>query len=207
MASFLGPILAIRLTGRKLIKIKMKNYLLAIVILHAMVAICAGESEQSAITVETSGKVNAPIEVGASAPRIAATTGSGAHLDLGEVYDAGVVLVYFYPKADTPGCTKQACNLRDAYEALEESGISVLGVSIDDVSAQRAFKEKYGLPFILIADADGDLVDAFGVPHRGRYAQRQAFLIADGLVVWRDLQANPTSQAEDALAALKRFKD
>ena len=185
----------------------MKSYLLAIVILHAMVAICVGESERIATTAESSGKVNAPIEVGASAPRIAATTDSGAHLDLGEVYDAGVVLVYFYPKADTPGCTKQACNLRDAYEALEESGISVLGVSIDDVSAQRAFKEKYGLPFILIADADGDLVDAFGVPHRGRYAQRQAFLIADGLVVWRDLQANPTSQAEDALAALKRFKD
>ena len=185
----------------------MKSCLSAIVIFHGLFALCAGESEQSATTEEISSKVNTSIAVGASAPRITATTDSGFHLDLGAVYDAGVVLVYFYPKADTPGCTKQACNLRDAYVALQKSGISILGVSMDDVSAQRAFKEKYGLPFILIADTEGDLVDAFGVPHRGRFAQRQAFLIANGLVVWRDLQANPTSQAEDALAALKRFRE
>lgn len=205
--SILRPVLAICLTALRLVKIRAKNYLFTLVVLHVLGALCAGESERTAATVEASGKMNIPIEVGANAPRITVTTDSGAFLDLGAVYDAGVVLVYFYPKADTPGCTKQACNLRDSYVMLRESGISILGVSMDEVSAQKAFKEKYGLPFVLLADTTGSLVDAFGVSHRGKFAKRQAFLIADGVVVWRDLQANPTSQAEDALAALKQFRE
>jgi peroxiredoxin Q/BCP len=203
----LGPVLAIRLTALRLVKIRTKIYLLFLVVLHVLGTLCARESKQTAAAVEASGKMNIPIEVGARAPRITVTTDLGTLLDMGAVYDAGVVLVYFYPKADTPGCTKQACNLRDAYVTLQESGISILGVSMDEASAQRAFKEKYRLPFVLIADTTASLIDACGVPRRGKFAKRQAFLITDGVVVWRNLQANPTSQAEDALAALKQFRE
>ena len=87
-----------------------------------------------------------PLEIGASAPTITVTSSEGDSIDLAELYAKGPTLVYFYPKADTPGCTTQACNLRDSYETLTDSGIQVVGVSTDEVEAQAAFKEKYSLP-------------------------------------------------------------
>tara|TARA_R100000027_G_scaffold61554_3_gene52974 strand:+ start:4925 stop:5401 length:477 start_codon:yes stop_codon:yes gene_type:complete len=145
-----------------------------------------------------------PLEIGASAPTITVTSSEGDSIDLAELYAKGPTLVYFYPKADTPGCTTQACNLRDSYETLTDSGIQVVGVSTDEVEAQAAFKEKYSLPFLLVADSKGELVDAFGVPKKmNSFASRQSFLIVGGDVVWRDLKATPKTQSEDALAALK----
>lgn len=142
-----------------------------------------------------------PLEVGKSSPAIQATTSEGASLDLGDFLKEGVTLVYFYPKADTPGCTAQACNLRDAFEEISDAGIRVIGVSRDTVSSQAAFKEKYNLPFVLLADEDGAVTEAFGVPTRMGFASRQSFLIKDGVIVWRDLSASPRSQAQDALKA------
>ncbi len=147
-----------------------------------------------------------PIEVGQEAPQVKGVTEEGKKVNFGNYYKKGAVLVYFYPKADTPGCTTQACNLRDAYTELGEAGITVLGVSMDSPKDQKAFKEKYHLPFTLIADTKGKVVAAFGVPYVETYARRQAFLIKEGKIVWRDLQATPASQAEDALAALKQSK-
>ena len=144
-----------------------------------------------------------PLTVGDAAPELEVVTDSGEMVKLAESYAAGLTLVYFYPKADTPGCTKQACSLRDAYADLQEAGITVFGVSMDNVKAQAAFKEKYNLPFSLIADESGALVDAFGVPARmGKFASRQAFLIKEGKVVWRDLSASTAKQADDVKAAL-----
>lgn len=142
-----------------------------------------------------------PLETGSPLPAVSAPDQSGEIIELGPDL-SGYVLVYFYPKADTPGCTSQACSLRDAYAALEEAGVRVFGVSMDSVPEQRAFKEKYALPFTLIADADGQVVEAFGVPARGRFAARQAFLFRDGRLVWRDLSASTARQAEDVLAVL-----
>jgi len=144
-----------------------------------------------------------PLEIGASAPTLTVLTSDGSEINLAEVYEAGPVLVYFYPKADTPGCTKQACNLRDSFSELSETGLRVIGVSTDGVERQAAFKEKYSLPFTLVADPGGKLVEAFGVPlvMKG-FASRQSFLIIGGKVAWRDLSASPKSQAADALAAL-----
>jgi peroxiredoxin Q/BCP len=93
-----------------------------------------------------------PLDVGADAPKITATNQDGAAVDLGELYKKGLVLVYFYPKADTGGCTAQACSLRDEFEVLTEKGVTVVGVSTDKVADQKAFQEKYNLPFTLIAD-------------------------------------------------------
>jgi peroxiredoxin Q/BCP len=147
-----------------------------------------------------------PLEVGATAPTPTVTNSEGESVELAEVYAEGPTLVYFYPKADTPGCTAQACNLRDSFEDLASAGIQVLGVSTDDVESQAAFKAKYSLPFLLIADSDKTLVEGFGVPTKMNFASRQSFLVVEGKVAWRDLKATPKTQSEDALAALKSEK-
>lgn len=146
------------------------------------------------------------IAVGADAPRLQAIDQDGKTIDLGALYDKGPVLVYFYPKADTPGCTAQACNLRDNWSDLQAKGITVIGVSIDSPADQLAFQKKYQLPFSLLADTDKKVVSAFGVPHTMGFAKRQAFLIKAGKVVWRDLAAKPKSQTQDVLGALAAVK-
>ena len=81
------------------------------------------------------------------------------------------VVLYFYPKDDTPGCTAQACNLRDNYTALIKSGFVVIGVSADDVKSHKKFEEKFRLPFPLIADEDHTIIDAYGV-----WGEKQLFV-------------------------------
>lgn len=144
-----------------------------------------------------------PLEVGAEAPQVAGVDQNGTEVQLGDLYSNGYLLVYFYPRADTRGCTAQACSLRDAYEKLTDQGVKVVGVSTDTIEAQKAFAEKYSLPFTLLADPEHKVVDAFGVPLRGTAASRQAFLINDGKIVWRDLTASTEEQAQDVLAALE----
>ncbi len=73
------------------------------------------------------------------------------------------LVIYFYPKDDTPGCTKQACNLRDHYSILQEKGIQILGVSADDQESHKKFEQKYQLPFPLIADTDKKIIEKYGV--------------------------------------------
>lgn len=141
----------------------------------------------------------APIETGAALPAVTAKDQDGKEVKLAETAASGWALVYFYPKADTPGCTKQACSLRDSYATLTEKKVRVFGVSLDDVAAQKAFQEKYKLPFTLLADKEGKVADAFGVPHSMGFAKRQAFLFKDGKLVWRDLSASTDQQAADVL--------
>lgn len=145
-----------------------------------------------------------PLQPGADAPRIDVTLDNGEIANLGTFYDRGPVLVYFYPKSDTPGCTKQACNIRDNFQALSDKGVTVLGVSVDTVEAQKKFREKYNLPFNLVADKDKALGKAFGMSSERPVHSRQSFLIVGGKVVWFDAKATPATQAEDALAALAR---
>ena len=92
-----------------------------------------------------------PIDIGAALPAVTAKNQDGQEVKLAEAGAGGWTLVYFYPKADTPGCTKQACSLRDSYATLTEKKVKVFGVSMDDVAAQKAFQEKYKLPFPLLA--------------------------------------------------------
>lgn len=149
-----------------------------------------------------------PLEVGASAPAPTVTTHTGERLALADVYQKGPTLVYFYPKADTPGCTKQACNLRDQFGEIREAGIQVVGVSSDGVKKQAAFAEKYQLPFTLVADGadDKQLGKAFGVGSTLGFYSRQSFLVIDGVIAWRDLSATPGSQTRDVLKALREFR-
>ncbi len=150
---------------------------------------------------------NKALDIGAVAPAPPVVTHLGEPLDLAALYARGPVLIYFYPKADTPGCTAQACNLRDNFSALQAAGVTVVGVSTDSVKSQRAFKEKYELPFILVADEDRTLGRAFGVGTlMGMAYKRQTFLVVDGKIAWRDLNASPSTQSADALAALHALK-
>ena len=143
-----------------------------------------------------------PLEVGAPAPDVTTLNQNGESVSLGELYQKGLVLVYFYPKADTPGCTKQACSLRDAYAELTDRGVTVVGVSSDRLQSQKKFQEKYNLPFTLMADSDRKIIEAFGVPTRLGIASRQAFLVKNSKIVWRDLKASTSEQAADVLAVL-----
>jgi len=142
--------------------------------------------------------------LGADAPIVSGTTETGATLNLGDVYKKQpYTLVYFYPMADTPGCTKQGCSLRDAYEDLTKKGVAIIGVSTDTVEAQKAFKDKYRLPFTLIADTDSKVVRAFGQPGV-KFAKREAYLVKNGKIVYADHQGSTTKQAEDILAYIAK---
>ena len=147
-----------------------------------------------------------PLAVGAAAPEVVSVDQDGKPVDLKD-YAKGPTLVYFYPKADTPGCTKQACSIRDDWSKLQEKGVKVLGVSEDKPEAQKKFKEKYNLPFTLIADSDGKVANAFGVPlNVVGMASRQSFLIKDGKVVWNMLKASTSTHAADVLKAYEELK-
>jgi peroxiredoxin Q/BCP len=148
-----------------------------------------------------------PLAVGAPAPEVTSVDQEGNEIDLKKEYPKGPTLVYFYPKADTPGCTKQACSIRDDWSKLQEKGIKVIGVSEDKPEAQKKFKEKHNLPFTLIADSDGKVAKAFGVPVNvmGMTA-RQSFLIKDGKVVWNMLKASTSGHAADVLKAYEELK-
>ncbi len=144
------------------------------------------------------------LEIGAALPTVTVADENGTPVTLPEAGATGYTLVYFYPKAGTGGCTAQACSLRDAYATLQEKGVAIYGVSTDTPEAQKAFKEKEALPFTLLADTDGKVLEAFGVPRlpgKG-FAKRQAFLFRDGKLVWRDLSASTREQAEDVLKAI-----
>lgn len=143
----------------------------------------------------------APLAVGSAAPEISASDQDGKTVNFKDVYAKGTTLVYFYPKADTPGCTKQGCSLRDSCADLQAKGIKVLGVSGDKPEAQKKFAETQKFPFPLIADTDSKVADAFGVPHLLGIPKRQSFLIRDGKIVWNMLAASTGSHAADVLKA------
>jgi peroxiredoxin Q/BCP len=143
-----------------------------------------------------------PLAEGACLPAVSQENQDGNLVNLAETGASGYLLVYFYPKADTPGCTKQACSLRDSYAALARYNLKILGVSTDTADAQKAFKDKFSLPFDLLADKDATIVTAFGVPTTMGFPKRQAFLFNDGKLIWRDLAASTVRQADDITAAI-----
>ena len=150
------------------------------------------------------------LEVGATAPEIEARRRDGTTVHLSDLRGRHA-LVYFYPKDDTPGCTAEACGLRDTLSDLTECGADVIGVSLDSWESHRRFQEKYGLEFALAADTDGELRKAYGV---GKMlgvlplAQRVSFLVGpDGRIVHVWPSVNASRHAEEVLAEVKRRQD
>ena len=149
------------------------------------------------------------LRAGDKAPDFSATANGGGTVALSDLKGKNVVL-YFYPKDDTPGCTKEACAFRDEFAALKKKGAVVLGVSTDPVKAHDKFVEKYNLPFTLLADEDHSMVEAYGVwgekTFMGRKYQgthRVTFLIGpDGRIrkIWPIVK--PEHHAAEVLAEL-----
>ncbi len=148
------------------------------------------------------------LEIGSPAPQVTANDQSGQPVKFSDVYAKGTTLVYFYPKADTPGCTAQACSLRDSFASLSGENLHILGVSRDTPEAQKKFQQKYEIPFPLIADTDGKVAEAFGV---GRIlgmpvSKRESFLIKGGKVVWISRSAKTGEHAAEVQAAIDSLK-
>lgn len=102
------------------------------------------------------------LKVGEKAPNFTSVDQDGNIISMKNYYGKKLI-IFFYPKADTPGCTAEACNLRDNYKILQDEGFELLGISTDSKKKQKKFKEKYHLPFPLLADEDKEVVNAFGV--------------------------------------------
>ena len=141
------------------------------------------------------------LSVGTTAPAFTVKDTKGNTVSLSD-YQGKTVVLYFYPKDDTPGCTKQACSFRDAYAEYQGKDIAIFGVSLDDEASHQAFTEKYGLPFPLLADTDGAMMKAYDVDGGG-YAKRVTYVIdGSGKIVTVDAAVNTSTHAQDILAGL-----
>lgn len=146
---------------------------------------------------------------GQPAPDFELKSDSGETVKLSDFRGQQIVL-YFYPKDDTPGCTTQACGIRDAWAEFERAGAVVLGVSPDDERSHEKFRDKYGLPFTLLADTDHRVAEAYGVWGEKRFmgrsymgVGRSTFVIGeDGTVRKVFAKVKPDTHADDVLAVL-----
>ena len=150
-----------------------------------------------------------PPEVGEAAPDFALPDQSARVRRLADTAGRWRVL-FFYPRDDTPGCTREACALRDAHADLLALDAVLLGVSVDGVASHAAFARKFSLPYPLLADADGRVAAAYGSLFRLgplRFARRRSFLVApDGRIAARWLKVNPACHADAIAAALRRLQ-
>jgi len=154
-------------------------------------------------------EIQLKLKEGDIAPEFSAATNGGGNVSLADLKGRNVIL-YFYPKDDTPGCTKEACAFRDHFAEFKQRGAVVLGVSTDTVKSHDKFVEKFKLPFTLLADEDKKIVEAYGVwgekSFMGRKylgTHRVTFLIGpDGRIkkIW--LQVKPEEHVAEVLAAL-----
>ncbi len=153
------------------------------------------------------------ITVGIPAPAFELLDDTGVRRRLTDYLGKPVVL-YFYPKDDTPGCTKEACNFRDDYSAYQKAGVTILGVSPDSVDSHVDFKAKYKLPFTLLADHEHKICDAYGVWGPKKYMGREyegvlrtTFLIdSKGRVAKIFEDVRPAEHSTEVLEALKSIQ-
>ncbi len=148
----------------------------ALFLLAFLVVACGRESSATKGTGSTEAPATGELAIGSPAPDFSSIAHDGTKLVLSELRGKHVVL-YFYPKDETPGCTKEACAFRDAWKELEAKGVVLVGVSTDDLESHRRFAERHKLPFHLVSDADGSIAKAYGVPNRMGFLGRQTFVI------------------------------
>jgi thioredoxin-dependent peroxiredoxin len=148
-------------------------------------------------------------KAGDAAPSFTGTDQDGKTVNLADFAGKKNVLLYFYPKDNTPGCTKEACGFRDRMGDLKKDNVEVIGVSFDSAASHQQFITQYKLNFTLLADPDGKIADAYGVRMEGKnMAKRVSFLIGlDGKIVHVTDSGNPDvhfNEMKDALAGLKK---
>ena len=152
------------------------------------------------------GTGNPGVNVGDAAPDFSLPDAAGKQVRLSDFRGRKSVVLYFYPKDDTPGCTKEACSFRDNYEAFTDAGAEVIGVSSDSEASHQKFAEKFKLPFTLVADGGGAVRKRYGVPATlGLLPGRVTFVIdRDGVVrhVFNS-QLQATQHVAEAMTALR----
>ena len=145
------------------------------------------------------------VEAGQKAPDFTLPDASGRPVRLADFRGKRAVVLYFYPKDDTPGCTAEACSFRDAYEDFQEAGAEVIGVSSDSQASHEQFAKRHHLPFTLLSDAKGDVRKKYGVPSTmGLMPGRVTFVIDKKGVVRHvfNSQLQATRHVKEALAAI-----
>lgn len=150
------------------------------------------------------------LEVGDTIPNFTLLDQDSTEVNIADHLNGDPIVIYFYPKDDTPGCTREACSFRDSYEAFTDEGVKVFGISSDSPSKHKKFAEKYRLPFTLLADVGGAIRKQFGVKGDlfGLIPGRVTFVI-DGNGVIRhifDSQTRAEAHMEESLAAIRRIK-
>ncbi len=170
-------------------------FVLSVVILFFIMGIAKGEDAM-------------PVNVGDSAPDFQLKDETGKMRALAEFRGKKVVL-YFYPKDNTPGCTKEACSFRDGYSILQEAGIVILGVSFDSPESHRKFKEKHRLPFVLLSDEKKEVAKAYGASGGilgSLMAKRYSYLIDErGKIVYIFKKVDVKNHAEEVLQAFSMY--
>lgn len=161
------------------------------ILLAGMAVLLAGNTVASALN------------VGDRVPEVSVPSTSGAEVNVGAV-GGGWKVVYFYPKSFTPGCTTQACSMRDGFAAYQDLGVTVYGVSTDKIEKQQEFKSEYKLPFELLADNEKKLSEAFGVMGMMGFSKRITFIInPEGIVTDIIDSVSVGSHDKDVIALLK----
>jgi thioredoxin-dependent peroxiredoxin len=154
------------------------------------------------------GQAMAEVGAGEMAPDFQLMDQNGVVQRLSD-YRGHWVVLYFYPKDDTPGCTKEACEFRDDYVRLSRMGVTLLGVSLDDIKSHQAFAAKYHLPFPLLSDPDGEVAKRYGSLFKLwplKFAKRHSFIIdPEGRVarVYRDV--DPETHSDEVISDLQRL--
>ena len=149
---------------------------------------------------------NAVVKVGDTAPDFTATSSAGTQVLLKDELGKAPIVLYFYPKDDTPGCTKEACSLRDHFAAFRKLNATVYGISYDSVESHQKFVEKYHLPFLLLADENKTIAKAYGADGM-MFARRMTFVVDKaGKIAWLNPSVNPSTHSaelEKVLATLR----
>jgi len=173
---------------------------------RAFIALLATAAGLIAIAAAPTGTASDQVTVGTPAPEFEMADQTGQLHSLEDYRDQWVVL-YFYPKDETPGCTREACGFRDNIFAFRDLNAQILGVSLDDVDSHREFAENHSLPFPLLADADGSTSDAYGVKTRMfgmTVAKRQTFIIGpDGTIAKHYEKVKPAEHSTQVIEDLK----
>jgi peroxiredoxin Q/BCP len=162
----------------------------------------AANAASAATTAPGTASSSEGVAVGSPPPDFTATAQDGTTVHLAALKGKPVI-VYFYPKDETPGCTKEACSFRDAWDALSKKGVVLIGLSADTDDSHKAFAAHHKLPFLLVSDKDGKIAGSFGVPFQDGYTARQSFVVgADGLVKKVYRKVDVTVHAQEIMADL-----
>ena len=146
-------------------------------------------------------------KVGDKAPDFSVAASDGTTMHLKDAIGKGNIILYFYPKDDTPGCTKEACGIRDTFDEFKGLNATVFGVSFDSVASHKDFIAKYKLPFVLLADTDKSVAKLYGVADdSSKVARRVTFVIdKSGTIAYVNPKVNPTTHAAELQAVLKKL--